>query len=131
VTVLADTSALYAVLDTDDRNHRRAAALWRSQVEEGHLITHAYVVVEATALVQARLGKTAAVALHGDLLGVVDTLAVDAVTHGRAVERWSALGDRRLSLVDVTSFVVMEDLGVEAAFAFDDDFVRAGFRLVE
>ena len=131
MTVFADTSALYALLDTDDRNHRRAAALWRSQVEEGRLITHAYVVVETTALVQARLGKTAAIALHGDLLRVVNILAVDAVTHGQAVARWSTLGERRLSLVDVTSFVVMDDLGVDTAFAFDDGFVRAGFRLVE
>ncbi|OFW65031.1 MAG: hypothetical protein A2135_03790 [Actinobacteria bacterium RBG_16_67_15] len=130
VTVLADTSALYALLDGDDGNHRRAADVWPRMVETDRVITHAYVVVETTALVQARLGMAAAVTLHRDLLGVVETMAVDGITHARAVERWSTLSDRRLSLVDVTSFVMMEDRGIDAAFAFDDDFTRTGFRLI-
>jgi predicted nucleic acid-binding protein len=32
--------------------------------------------------------------------------------------------------VDAVSFVLMEERGIETAFAFDSDFEEAGFRLL-
>jgi uncharacterized protein len=127
VTVFVDSSALYALLDEDDDNHADAVAIWRRLLDRQRLVTHAYVVVEASALVQRRLGFRAATHLHQALLPVVRTVMVDQVTHARAVERWLTLRRRGLSLVDVTSFVVMETLGTTRAFAYDDDFPAAGF----
>jgi predicted nucleic acid-binding protein len=92
---------------------------------------HAYIVVETSALVQRRLGMTAVERLHRGLLPVVGIHMVDLSTHQRAVERWVTERLRRLSLVDVTSFVVMRDRGLEQAFAYDDDFAREGFSLWE
>lgn len=89
---------------------------------------HAYVVIETSALVQRRLGMKAVERLHRGLLPIVRVTMVDTSTHQRAVERWLAQRLRGLSLVDVTSFVVMRDQGLNHAFAFDDDFVREGFR---
>ena len=131
MTVLVDTSALYALLDEDDDNHPRAKAIWPDLVGGADLVTQAYAVVETSALVQRRLGMRAVGALHDGLLQVVDTIPVDLATHRLAVDRWRGSGDRDLSLVDATSFVVMTEAGIAEAFAFDDDFAEAGFRLVE
>lgn len=68
--------------------------------------------------------------LQAVLLPAVDVRMVDRSQHDRAVARRRGSDRRRLSLVDVVSFVVMEDAGVDRAFAFDDDFVDAGFPLV-
>ncbi|MGH8935843.1 MAG: hypothetical protein ACRDXD_06210 [Acidimicrobiia bacterium] len=73
------------------------------------------------------MGTEAAERLHDTLLQVVEVWAVDQVIHGMAVGRWRREGRRGLSLVDVTSFVMMETRGMESAFAFDDDFIGAGF----
>jgi predicted nucleic acid-binding protein len=127
VTLLVDTSALYALLDEDDGNHGRAADAWDRLLDAEPLLTHTYVVVEASALVHRRLGMAAARALHRTLLPPVRVLPVDAGMHGRAVERWLADDRRRLSLVDVTSFIVMRDRGLERAFAYDADFDREGY----
>ena len=43
------------------------------------------------------------------------------------MERWLSAGRRGPSLVDVTSFVVMTDAGLERVLAYDADFVAAGF----
>ena len=53
---------------------------------------------------------------------------MDEGLHGAAVD---ALRDASGtgSLVDQVSFLVMRQRGIEEAFAFDGDFVRAGFRL--
>ncbi len=38
--------------------------------------------------------------------------------------------DKRFSLTDCVSFVLMERLGIERALAFDARFVQAGFRIL-
>ena len=37
-------------------------------------------------------------------------------------------GQRAVSLVDWTSFLVMRRRGISTSFAFDDDFAAQGFR---
>ena len=135
-TVFVDTSALYAVLDGDDINHDRAARGWYSLLdglERGDVdgVTHSSVIVEATALVQHRLGTAAARVLLDDLLPLLRTVWVDAARHERAASALLAAGRRRVSLVDWTSFCEMRAQAIEVALAFDDDFVDQGFRMWE
>lgn len=130
MTTFVDTSALYALLDESDALHAVAAGQWSSLVDSVPLLTHAYVVVESSALVQTRLGWRAVDRLHEGLLGIVEVVAVTDRTHDTAVHRWRQDRKRHLSLVDVTSFVVMEQLRMSRVFAFDRDFTVAGFELV-
>ena len=129
MTVVVDTSALYALLDEDDVNHIEAVRGWTRLLARESPTAHAYVVLETSALVQRQLGMKAVERLHRGLLPIVRVTMVDTSTHQRAVERWLAQRLRGLSLVDVTSFVVMRDRGLDHAFAFDDDFVREAFSL--
>jgi predicted nucleic acid-binding protein len=131
LTTFVDTSALYAVLDRDDRWHGVAAAVWRELVESGEaLVTHNYVLVEAFALVQRRLGMEAARALAQDVAPVLEVAFVDERLHELAVASLLASGQRGLSLVDWTSFVFMRREGIEVAFAIDEDFAAQGFRVL-
>lgn len=130
--VFVDTSALYAVLDADDARHGEAAATWSALLD--HLadgatrcVTHSGVIVESSALVQRRLGMRALRALHDRLLRIVDVTWVDADLHGRALSALLAAGSREVSLVDWTSFELMRERAIDAAFAFDDDFDAQGF----
>jgi uncharacterized protein len=128
MTVFVDTSALYALLDRDDRNHQRAAAAWRALVEgDDGLVTSNYVVVETTALVQHRLGMKAVAALTRDLLPVMSVDFVSEADHREAAAAHLAAGRRQVSLVDQVSFVVMRRIGSETAFAFDAHFDAEGF----
>jgi predicted nucleic acid-binding protein len=130
VTAFVDTSALYAVLDRDDENHAPAADAFSSLLESTPLVTHGYVVVEVTALVQRRLGIDAVRTLHDDVLPALEVTYVEESLHRSAVAALLAAAARDVSLVDWASFELMRRLGVSRAFAFDDDFVRQGFELV-
>ena len=58
MTVFVDTSALMALLDADEARHAEAVQTWRRLLDDDHrLITSNYVLVEAYALVQRRLGS--------------------------------------------------------------------------
>jgi uncharacterized protein len=131
VSVFVDTSALYAVLDADDERHEAAAATLRTLVAGREpLVTNNYVVVEAAALAQRRLGRDGVRTLLRDLVAPLEVVWVDEGTHASCVAALLAAPGARISLVDYTCFDVMRQRHVERVFAFDRDFARAGFRLV-
>ena len=130
MTVFVDTSALYALMDRDDRNHKAARDKWIKLLEAGEvLLTTSYVVVETTALVQHRLGLDAVRTLLDDILGVVEIRFVEADLHKAAVASLLSARQRGLSLVDCASFQAMRDLDIGIAFTFDRHFRQQGFRL--
>ena len=70
MSVVVDTSALFALLDGRDANHVAAVGFWTDPDDED-LVVHAYVVIETLALVRSRLGQAAVAALVDDLLPAI------------------------------------------------------------
>lgn len=127
--IFVDTSALYALADTADPNHRKALELLDAILERREvLLTHSYALVESIALVQHRLGVAAALRLAESRGFQVEW--IDEARHREAVGALAARRKRRVSFVDLVSFAVMRARGIEAAFAFDADFVDEGFTIV-
>jgi predicted nucleic acid-binding protein len=128
--IFLDTSAIYAWADTADPNHdtavRRLTAILASGEE---LLTHNYVLVESTALLQARLGLMAAIKLARDSERFVIEW-VDDELHASGVRELERSKRRLVNLVDHISFLVMTRRQVATVFAFDPHFASAGFRLL-
>lgn len=131
MTTFVDTSALYALLDRDDRNHAAAAAWFAGHdPNTDDLVTHNYVVAESAALADRRLGVDAARALLEDVLPAMSLEFVDESLHRAAISAYLAASRRGPSLVDRTSFELMRHRGIGVALAFDRDFQTAGFATV-
>lgn len=129
MSVLVDTSALYALLDRDDPSHGIATTHFTALRDRGPLVTHNYVVVETTAVLQRRSGMTAVQRLV-DLMSPIRIVWIDETIHRAAMAALLAAPRRRVSLVDRVSFEVMRDLGITEAFAFDPDFAAEGFATI-
>lgn len=128
MSVFVDTSAFLAVLDADDRFHARAREIWERLVTgEEDLISTSSVLVEAFALVQRRLGMEAVRAFEEDVVPGVRVVWVGEPHHRAGVAALLTAARRELSLVDCVSFLVMRELKIGRAFAFDEDFKRQGF----
>jgi predicted nucleic acid-binding protein len=128
--IFLDTSAIYALADRSDANHDRAKRQFAHILKASWpVVTHNYVLVESFALLQHRLGRASAVALQ-ESSRAFEVVWIDEDLHSEAASRWSR-GRRSFSFVDQVSFVLMERRRIEVAFAFDPDFVKAGFRLSE
>ncbi|MDP8970577.1 MAG: PIN domain-containing protein [Actinomycetota bacterium] len=128
MTTYVDTSALYAVIVADDPDHERAATALRAlRAGDERLLTTSYVLVEAAALLQSRIGLPAVRTLHERLRPVLDLFWVDADLHDEAMSALLAADTRGLSLVDWVGFTLMRRRGLARAFAFDDDFASEGF----
>ena len=131
MSIFADTSAFYAVLDADDEEHSRARETWRGLVSaEGPLFTSNYVLVETLALLQSRLGIEAVRVFDDAVVPLLRVLWVDDGVHREAVSAVLTAGRRSLSMVDCSSFVLMRRHGLDTAFAFDDHFPEQGFATV-
>ena len=127
--IFVDTSAIYAWTDAADARHAAAAAALTELLARAEpLVSHNYVLVEALALVQHRLGNKAAAALDTDFRAL-RVEWVDTALHEEAVEGWKQSARRPISLVDQVSFVLMRRLHLDTAFAFDRDFEDEGFAL--
>jgi uncharacterized protein len=120
MTLFVDTSAFYAAADSGDRSHARATEILGGT--DG-LVTSDHVLIESWLLLRARGGRDAAErfwdAVRGGLARVETILPGDLDAAWRIGE---AFPDQDFSVVDRTSFALMERLGIASAASFDDDF---------
>ena len=121
--IFVDTSAFYALADRSDRHHPSAAEVYGELFQKVQLVTTDYVLVECWFLISRYLGREAAIKFWDALnTGIVDLVKVEPHDLRRAREIISAFPDQDFSIVDATSFAVMERLEIDKAFAFDDHF---------
>jgi uncharacterized protein len=129
--IFVDTSAFYALLDRDDRNHQRAKKKWVEIIDRSSvLVTSNYVLVETFALLQSRLGLEAVRGFQESVLPILKVEFVLPEMHRAAIAALLSAGRRRLSLVDCISFELMRDLGIKMVLTFDPHFKEQGFEVM-
>ena len=125
--IFLDTSAIYALADKADPHHVTAHDKFENALRSREqLLLHNYIILESTALLQARLGLPAALLFLKDAKAF-EVAWVDSVMHEEAAQELERLGKRGISLVDCASFIVMRQRDVRRAFAFDPYFQEQGF----
>jgi uncharacterized protein len=131
--IFVDTSAWLALADSYDRDHEQALRFQRRIVrgEFGRQVTSNYVLNESITLIRRRLGVVPATGFSNGIGQgkEVEVFWIEPVHHRDAIELMSAHADKKWSLTDCASFVIMRSLGISDAFAFDRDFAQSGFRL--
>jgi len=130
--VFADTSGIFSYLVRDDYMHIRAKAVFQSFAENNtQLLTSSYVLVETTALLQRRIGMDAVIDFHNKIQPLLDVIWVDEYWHTKAINRLITLNQKKVSLVDCLSFVIMDAREIGTAFSFDNHFEKNGFSLAK
>ena len=129
--VFVDTSAWYAAAANDDASHDRSVRLLSDHT--GWLTTTDHVLVETWALARSRRDRTAADALVETIMArnLAEVLTATPEDIRMALRIGELFSDQDFSMVDRTSWAVMERHGIEEAVAFDADFAvyRYGPRL--
>ena len=129
--IFADTSGIYAALVATDARHAKASAVWQEQLHsKQRFLTTSYVVHEAVALLQARLGISAVQRWRIDVEPVLDIVWVDALLHRTAMAALVVSAKPDVSLTDWVSFEVMRRMDAHTAFAIDRHFSDEGFTVI-
>jgi uncharacterized protein len=116
-----DSSAWFAAANAKDRHHLRASELLGIELE---FVTSTFVVVETWLLLQSRISFAIAENFVDQIRQGAATL--EQTVMGDIEQAWhiaAAFRDQTFSLVDRTSFAMMERLGIAKAISFDADFL--------
>lgn len=124
--IFVDTGAWYASLVPTDPDHGKAVR-WLAQ-NHTPLLTTDYVIDETLTLLRARGERKRALALgakffHHDLAEIHKITTADLALAWRIFEEFE---DKDWSFTDCASKVVMEQLDIGVAFAFDHHFRQFG-----
>jgi predicted nucleic acid-binding protein len=129
--IFVDTSAIYALISTEDQKIKMAVTTWESALEQGNILfTNNYVLVECFALIQSRLGIEFARALQSNIVPFLQVDWIGEQQHINIVNDVFIANRRQLSLVDCSSFETMRRLGIEKVFSFDEHFREQGFEVI-
>ena len=127
--VFVDTGYLIALEDADDDNHRAAAEHREGLREMPPLTATSYIMDEVVTFFNVRDQHAKVIELGEALLESPSVTMVhvgeDLLSRGLSLLR--ARPDKRYSLTDCVSFVVMREHGITTAFAFDRHFEQEGF----
>ena len=131
MSVFVDTSALYALLVETEEGHEQVSEAFRGLAESGRrLVTSNYVLLETTALLQNRFGLQAVRDLESGIVPLFEIRWVSDAQHRQALERLFRMDRRGVSLVDCSSFHLMDTEGIREALSLDSDFSTEGFTVL-
>lgn len=120
MSLFVDTSIWYAAADSSDRSNLRAKAILSAGEA---LITSDHVLIETWTLLRYRIQRDAAEQFwHGLGSGVALVEPVSLADLETAWLMGTSWSDHDFSIVDRTSFAVMNRLGIDRAASLDDHF---------
>lgn len=118
--MFVDTSVWFAAVDADDSHNARSHEILST---DDARVTTDHVLVETWQLVRRRIHRDAANRFWDGLRSGV--AAIESVGLADLEVAWTigeSYPDQDFSIVDRTSFAVMQRLGLERVAAFDDHF---------
>jgi predicted nucleic acid-binding protein len=133
--VFADTGFWIALLNTKDRWHEQAIAINQDlQIQKITIVTSELVLIELLNF----FSKFSSNIRHNVGLIVQDIQAHPSVTivaqtnllFTKALELYLQRQDKEWSLTDCSSFVIMRELRITEALAYDRHFQQAGFMII-
>lgn len=132
--IFVDTSAWYALEVEDDANHTRAGKFLTELRTRryGSLLTSDYVLDETATLLWLRRGSDTALAFLDKInrSSSIHIVWIDDSIFWKTVDFMKERKDKRWSLTDFTSFLIMKQMNTANAFGFDENFEQAGFILL-
>jgi predicted nucleic acid-binding protein len=120
LSLFVDTSVWFGAANVRDRHNARAKKILADNPAP---VMTDYILVETWRLLNSRVHRTAAEAFWREIRrGIAQMEKITAADLERAWAIGDAFPDQDFSLVDRTSFAVMERIGVTRAASFDDHF---------
>lgn len=131
--VFIDTSAYFAFVNAGDAHHDESEAIFRRLARDrDELYTSNFVIAETHGLIINRIGRQlAAEFLHEVDASTAHRERVTLADERRAREILARFADKDFSLIDATSFAVMERLHINRAFSFDEHFAQFGLTILQ
>jgi len=128
--IFIDTSGFLALEDESDEHHEKAIRFRDQEILRDHCecITTSYILDETLTLIRIPLSIQASIEFSKKIRRrqIVKILSVCKQIEDKALDLFENYDDKTFSFTDCVSFVVMQDLRIQEAFTFDEQFVQVG-----
>ena len=129
--IFVDTSAFVAIHDSKDPHYDSSQKIIEKLIpQKASLITTNYVLTESYTVISQKVGKDKAISFKESFDPSILIVRVEEELEEAAWQIFKEIKSKNVSFIDCTSFAIMKSYGVREAFAFDEDFKKAGFRLL-
>ena len=128
--IFVDTGAWFAFIDKTDYLHPRAIKHFKHiNAKNSRLYTSNLVIHETITLLARRLTKKIAIDFIKRIYPdeSINIMPVDFNTEQEALKTFIKYADQDFTVVDCTSFVLMQENGIKRAFTFDKHFKTMKF----
>jgi uncharacterized protein len=127
--IFVDTSVIVALLNRNDALHHQAKnIILKLENERASLVITNYIRLETHALLMHRAGSDLAIKFLEDKTWHVEWVSEE--DENKAQELLTKYNDKRFSLTDAVSFVIMSRLNISEAFTFDRHFQQYGWTVL-
>ena len=129
--IFIDSSAFLALEDESDQYHAEALQ-FREQVlrkRRYEVITSSYILNETLTLIRFKISIKASIDFSKKIRmsEVVKMVQVSRELEEKALDIFERYDDKDFSFTDCVSFVIMREMGIKEAFAFDQHFDQMEF----
>lgn len=128
-----DSAFVIALVFKADQNHAEAQATWaRVTGEHRQIVTTTFVLNEVVTFLNARGEHELAVEI-GNLLFASPAIELVDVERSLVEDGWRFFAqhsDKKFSLTDCISFILMKQRNIGEALTFDAHFTQAGFQML-
>jgi predicted nucleic acid-binding protein len=131
--IFIDTSFIVALHSTQEQRYAAAQSCWSGVAGQRiRVTTTTFVLDEVVTLLNSRGNHALAVAVGRQILEspAFGLIHIDDRLLSRGWDYFVRHEDKRYSLTDCISFVVMNERGLRRALTFDHHFAQAGFECV-
>jgi predicted nucleic acid-binding protein len=130
MALFVDSGYWIALESADDRHHAKALSYWQSRLENlPRLVTTSYILAEVVTFFN-RYHHAKALELGEVLLesSLIEMVHVDEALFAEAWQYFVQHKEKRYSLTDCVSFVLMRQRKISTALTFDGHFRQAGYQ---
>lgn len=129
--LFVDTGYVIALVNTNDQHHAQALRLAKKYTGYPLITTDAVLLEIGNALSRIARRQASQIIHHFHAAEEVTVIHLNPMLFNSALSLYDAYQDKTWGLVDCVSFVVMREMRLSQALAFDQHFVQAGFCLAD
>ena len=130
-----DTSFLFAYHNRGDKNHQSARNWYQERkdhIPHLKLIITDYIFDEIATLLLVRLNKKEAISICASIINdpITRLIQIGEKQFHSAWDIFRKMTDKNWSFTDCTSYVIMQEFGIDHAVSFDHRFKQFGFTIL-